>query len=880
MGLSRGMALTGAVSVMLAAPAYGAVIGANTPAQDVGMARLNELPAGQRAAWADYIARSQKQEAFDRATLAAELKPGETAPPPPVAGSGKMPLNRDAAWYGSPEARAIADTIVSFQTPSGGWSKNQDRTKPPRLRGQRYANNAETMEVGTGSFDAPRDRYWTFVGTLDNGATTTEMRYLARVQAQLPGKDGDAYRASIRKAVDYLLMAQYPNGGWPQNYPLEGGFHDGITFNDNAIAEAAMILEDIAEGHADFAFVPQDLRQKAGAASARAIRPILDAQVVVDGKKTMWPQQVDAITLKPISARNYEMRSLASAESTEVLLFLMRQPNPTPEIRAAIDAGIAWLKAHAIHDKAFTKVSDQEGRKLVDRPGAGPIWSRNYDIQSGKPIFGDWDKSIQDDVNNISKGRRNGYSWYNAAPQKAIDAYAKQGAAPGTGAGAAGAVAGIEPGWLVPMARPNTDFAADRLPARTAVLPVLDYVAAAQIADMSRRPIQLSTGSNLSEISSNWVAATFYVGAARLARVSNNKDTLRFLTATAEHYNYALRGARAERSLLNADDVAIGDLYQEIYARRGQQGVLMPLRQRLDYMLPHLNRPQETEALVWWWCDALYMAPPVLARQSALTGDPKYLRAMDKEWRRTAARLWVEKDRLFLRDERFGKPDHLGTGGKPVYWARGNGWVMGGLARTLEAMPANFQGRDFYTGIFKKMASRVIELQQPDGLWRSDLNDPKSFPEPETSGSGFFVYALAWGINHGLLDRATYQPAVTKGWAALNRHVLPSGLVGAAQKTGDRPVPTKADDVGPYATGAFLLAGLEVADLNGPAQALPEPPLSRDDDATILATTPQPVLPKTVVGDAEKARREQEMRATRALAYDPAMLKPAAGSPR
>lgn len=434
-------------------------------------------------------------------------------------------------------------------------------------------------------------------------------------------------------------------------------------------------------------------------------------------------------------------------------------------------------------------------------------------------------------------------------------------------------VAGIEASWLAPPARPDTTFVPDKLPSRAAVLPVLEYVAAAQIADMSRHPIQLSTGSNLAEISSNWVAATFYVGAARLARVSEGKDTLRFLTATAEHYNYALRGARADRLLLNADELAIGDLYQELYARRRQQGVIMPLQQRLDFMLPHLSRSQETAALIWWWCDALFMAPPVLARQSALTGDPKYIRAMDKEWRRTAARLWVEQDRLFLRDERFKDRDHLGAGGKSIYWARGNGWVMGGLARTLEAMPAGFEGREFYTGIFRKMASRVIELQQADGLWRSDLNDPKSFPEPETSGSAFFVYALAWGINHGLLERHTYQPAVTKGWAALNRHVLPNGLIGAAQKTGDRPVPTRADDVGPYATGAYLLAGLEVIDLHGPAQALPEPAIARDDEATILATTPQPVAPKTVVGEAEKARREQEMRATRALSYEPATLK-------
>jgi len=434
-------------------------------------------------------------------------------------------------------------------------------------------------------------------------------------------------------------------------------------------------------------------------------------------------------------------------------------------------------------------------------------------------------------------------------------------------------VAGIEASWLTLPARPDLRFAPDRLPARDAVLPVLEYVAAAQIADMSRRPIQLSTGSNLSEISSNWVAAVFYVGASRLARVSSKPNTLRFLSATAEHYNYALRGARTERGLLNADDLAIGDLYQELYARRGQRGVLMPLQQRLDFMLPHLDRPQETPALIWWWCDALFMAPPVLARQSALTGNAAYLRAMDREGRRTAARLWVEQDRLFLRDERFRDNDHLGSRGKPVYWARGNGWVMGGLARTLEAMPAGFEGRGFYVDIFRKMAGRVIELQQPDGLWRSDLNDPQGFPEPETSGSSFFVYALAWGINHGLLERAVYQPAVTRGWAALNRHVLPNGLVGAAQKTGDRPVPTRPDDVGPYATGAYLLAGLEMMDLNGPAQPLPARALPRDDEATILATTPQPPLPRTVVGEAEKARREQEMRAVRALGYDPALLK-------
>ncbi|MFT3996924.1 MAG: pectate lyase [Asticcacaulis sp.] len=423
MKLTGAKGLIPAIALVLASPALSAVIGQNTPAPDVRLTRLNELPAAQRDDWAAYIRRSEAQMKLDRATLAAELQPGETPPPPPVAGSGKMVLNKDAAWYASAEARAMADTIVSFQTPSGGWSKNQDRTKPPRLRGQRYGNNAETMELNTGSFDAPHDRFWTFVGTLDNGATWTEMRFLARVQAQAPGKEGDAYRASIIKGVRYLLMAQYPNGGWPQVYPLEGGFHDGVTFNDNAVAQAAMILEDIAEGKADFTFVSADLRKAAGEASARAVRPFLDAQVIVDGKRTVWPQQVDALTLTPISARNYEMRSLASGETTEVLLFLMRQPKPSTEVKTAIHAGIDWLRAHAIYDKAFTKVSEEEGRKLIDKPGAGPIWSRNYDIRTGVPIFGDWDKTIQDDVNNISKGRRNGYAWYVSQPQDALKAY-------------------------------------------------------------------------------------------------------------------------------------------------------------------------------------------------------------------------------------------------------------------------------------------------------------------------------------------------------------------------------------------------------------------------------------------------------------------------
>lgn len=431
---------------------------------------------------------------------------------------------------------------------------------------------------------------------------------------------------------------------------------------------------------------------------------------------------------------------------------------------------------------------------------------------------------------------------------------------------------GVEAEWLTQRDRPAlyTDVAG--VPSRESTMAAVEYVASSQIAAMAAEPLALSTGSNLTQMSSNWVAATFYVGASRLARVSDDRRTLRFLSAVADHYNYSVRGARSGKTMLNADDIAIGDLYEELYARRGQEGVLMPLRQRLDWQVPYLARAEDTPALVWWWVDALYMAPPVFARMTAITGDPKYLNAAAKEWRRTAARLWVEEEKLFLRDERFKDENHRDADGDRIYWSRANGWVMGGLVRWLESVPADFAGRGFYVDLFQKMAGRIAGLQQEDGLWRASLLDPEAYPEAETSGSVFYVYALAWGINHGLLDRDTYLPHVLKGWAGLNRHVLANGLVGAAQKTGDQPVSTDPEDVGLYASGTYILAGLEVASLNDPVRSLPLAEPARDTAEVIAATTPVPPAPVTVVGAEEIRRRDAEMRATSALSYDPSAL--------
>lgn len=421
--MERVFAILLAGVAVLPVPAAAQVIAINQPAQTLSEGRIATLPDAEQAPWRAYLLRSEAQRRADRAALVAELAPGQPTPPPPQAfggGEKSMPFDRDAKYYGSAEARRIADTIVSFQTPAGGWSKNQNRAGPPRLPGQRFANDAETMVQDPANFDAPQDRFWTFVGTLDNGATTTEMRFLARVATALPGEAGARYRQSFVDGVRYLLAAQYPNGGWPQIWPLEGGFHDGVTFNDDAVSKAAMLLEDVAEDPT-LRFVPEHLRQQAARAVAAAVKAILAAQVRQNGGLAGWPQQVDPLTLEPISARNYEPRSIASAETTDTLIFLTRQRTPTPEIRSAIEGGVAWLKASAVMDHAWTQTA--EGRKLIPQKGGGPLWSRNYDIVTGKPIFGDKDRTIHADVNGISIGRRNGYNWWVTNPQHALDAY-------------------------------------------------------------------------------------------------------------------------------------------------------------------------------------------------------------------------------------------------------------------------------------------------------------------------------------------------------------------------------------------------------------------------------------------------------------------------
>jgi PelA/Pel-15E family pectate lyase len=410
-----------------ATPLSSAVIGTSKPAESISAARIAMLPAKDRAAWTAYLERSQRQLQVDRTTLAAERAAGAPEPPLPKEGfsARTMPLNRDAAWYGSAEARHVADVILSFQTPAGGWSKNLDLSGAPRAPGQSYTTDNLSKHPSVDDFDAPKDPHWNYVGTLDNDATNTELHFLALVSGATRGADGEAYRASILRGIRYLLAAQFPNGGWPQVWPLEGGYHDAITFNDNAVTESAETLTAVAEGTGNYAFVPAELRRQAAASADHALQCVLATQVVVKGQRAVWAQQHDALTLAPVAGRNYEPAALSSGESAALLVYLMQLPHPSPAVVATVNAGAAWLKSAAINGQEWVGGRDTPGgRHLEAKAGAGPIWARYYSISTGLPIFGDRDKTIHDDVSELSLERRNGYAWYSAGPQSALDAYA------------------------------------------------------------------------------------------------------------------------------------------------------------------------------------------------------------------------------------------------------------------------------------------------------------------------------------------------------------------------------------------------------------------------------------------------------------------------
>jgi len=393
---------------------HAAIVGMSPSALPLTAERIAELPAESRAAWTVYLEHSSQQMAEDQTTFAAEFKASglkATLPVPDGHDAKSLPLDKSTSWYAKTDARHLADIVVSFQTPAGGWSKNIDLTKHLRQPGERFSHDGGSRFTDQSDNDKPLNSSWSYVGTFDNDATITELRFLAKVISALPADTAAPYRAAFSKGLEYILSAQYPNGGWPQVWPLDGGYHDAITFNDGAMIHILTFQRDLATGQEEFVFVTPEQRNRAAASYLRGLNCLLACQITIANRRTVWCQQHDMLTLQPCSARNYEMPSQCAAESAGIVMFLMEVQKPTPELETAIKAAAEWFNKTAIYGLALRSVNG-DGRHLVDSPGSGPIWARYTQIGTDRPLFGDRDKTIHDNLDEISRERRNGYSWF------------------------------------------------------------------------------------------------------------------------------------------------------------------------------------------------------------------------------------------------------------------------------------------------------------------------------------------------------------------------------------------------------------------------------------------------------------------------------------
>ncbi len=311
-------------------------------------------------------------------------------------------LRQPAAWYAGDEARIIAASVRLYQTDSGGWPKNRDMTAPPDA-----AFLAETK------FDhrAP---------TIDNNATTTEIEFLARVVTAQ--HDAPSVQAVLR-GIDYLLAAQYANGGWPQYFPLITGYYTHITYNDDAMVNALKVLRAAGANAEPYRFVDPERRTKAAAAVQRGIACILRTQVKQDGKLTAWCAQHDEVTFAPAWARNFEPPSLSGDESVGLVRFLMGIEHPPAEVINAIEGAMIWFQVVPVRGHRIDNAPGVDGKKdrhAVSDPAAVELWARFYELNTNRPIFTGRDKVIRYDFNEIERERRIGYNYLGDWPAQLI----------------------------------------------------------------------------------------------------------------------------------------------------------------------------------------------------------------------------------------------------------------------------------------------------------------------------------------------------------------------------------------------------------------------------------------------------------------------------
>ena len=366
------------------------------------------------------------------------------------------------------------------------------------------------------------------------------------------------------------------------------------------------------------------------------------------------------------------------------------------------------------------------------------------------------------------------------------------------------------PGLALALALP-LGAAEPALPGRTEISALMRRVADYQIREYQNK------------VPLDWKAGTFFTGVTAAYQATGDRYFLDAATGWAKKANWQVRGGA-----YHADNICTAQTYLDLYAVSKDAARIADIQNKLqgyfakktitkkecDNRTPGPDERPFAGRNVWWWADALYMAPPLLARLHAATGDARYLELMHRLYWDTVAHLYVPADKLFFRDARYFSART--PGGKNVYWSRGNGWVYAGLVRVLDALPETDPRRGDYLKLFQDLTEGILKHQGADGLWRSSLNEPSWFPEKETSGTSFFCYGLLAGVNRGWLSKESALPPALKAWAGLQSCLGPDGKLGYAQGVNEKPGPVQASQSTDYTQGTFLLAASELYKLVSP----------------------------------------------------------------
>jgi len=300
-----------------------------------------------------------------------------------------------------------------------------------------------------------------------------------------------------------------------------------------------------------------------------------------------------------------------------------------------------------------------------------------------------------------------------------------------------------------------------------------------------------------------WTSSVLYSGFMAASSATGDAKYRDAMLAMSEKFEWKLRTPYPD-----ADNISVAQTYLELYQRDPSPERIASTRAELETLIDLKTMRPGDARLPWWWCDALFMAPPVWAKMYRITGERRYLDYIHTQWQATYDQLYDQEEHLYARDASY--KDKREPNGKKVFWSRGEGWVLGGLARTIDFIPDNDPKKPFYVTQLRQMSARLAQLQGKDGLWHAGLLDPASYPLPEISGSALFVYGMAYGVNRGYLDAATYRPVIEKAWAGILKNIYADGRLGGIQQTGAEPAFYLPASSYNYGVGGFLLAAAEL----------------------------------------------------------------------